>query len=474
MNKKYKIIMMSDHPLATSGVAVAARVLIEGLIKTGKYSFKCLGAAIKHLNYNTTVVNQDFIIKPVNGFGTKENIKQILLTERPDAVLIFTDPRQFGFVWEMEDEIHQLCPIVYWHVWDNDPYPKYNEIWYESTDLINCISAKTYELIKPYFPDKTNYIPHAFPNELYHRLPNDQIKTIRKQHFGPRADWQIGLWVNRNATRKMPNDLLECFKNHLDNLQKKYGHKNALLIMHTDPTDPEGPALLAVVEMLGIQNKVWFSTQKLDFKDMNILHNITDYVVNISKAEGFGLSTMIGLKTGKPIIALKTGGMTRQVIDWRDGTTHGVAIDPIVRMLVGSQLTPYIYDDHVDKNALTKAFMTIHSMTERQKEDLAKKNIEYANFEFNYEKMINDWDVSLEKCITEYKKNKPKSWTIEKIENFQQKFIEEPVTAQLIHQFKPSQYNKVALNSDNNTPKQKINLDDIIGVRSSKPKEKKK
>ena len=83
------------------------------------------------------MVNPDFVIKPVDGFGNHDIIRNILISERPDAVLLFTDPRQFMWLWEIEDEIHQFCPIAYWHVWDNDPYPAFNTVWYQSTDLIN-------------------------------------------------------------------------------------------------------------------------------------------------------------------------------------------------------------------------------------------------------------------------------------------------------------------------------------------------
>ena len=69
------------------------------------------------------MLNPDFVIKPVDGFGNHEIIRNILINERPDAVLLFTDPRQFFWLWDIEDEIHQICPITYWHVWDNDPYP---------------------------------------------------------------------------------------------------------------------------------------------------------------------------------------------------------------------------------------------------------------------------------------------------------------------------------------------------------------
>jgi glycosyltransferase involved in cell wall biosynthesis len=403
--KKRKILMLSDHPLCTSGVGVQARMLIDGLVKTGKYTFRCLGGAIRHENYNTIGVNEDFVIKPVDGFGTKEMIRELLMRERPDAIIIFTDPRQFIWLWEMEDEIHQVCPIAYWHVWDNDPYPKFNESFYESTDLINCLSHKTYELVKPNFPEenRVNYIPHAFPKEIYHPIDPVMAMQARRQHLGVRADWFVGLWVNRNATRKLPSDVLETFKDFLDDLEAAEGHRNAMIIMHTDPTDPEGPNLMQVTEMLGIRDNVLFSPGKLEFQDMNILHNMCDFTVNIAKAEGFGLTNLASLMMGKPQIGLKTGGMTRQLVDWRDGSPNGFPIEPAVRMLVGSQLVPYIYDDHVDKKAVTEAYMKIYKMTSGEKQKLAKKMMDYADFEFNYGNVIKQWDESLEKCITDFK-----------------------------------------------------------------------
>ena len=45
MADKKTILMLSDHPLSTSGVGTQARWLIHGLINTGKYSFRCFGGA---------------------------------------------------------------------------------------------------------------------------------------------------------------------------------------------------------------------------------------------------------------------------------------------------------------------------------------------------------------------------------------------------------------------------------------------
>lgn len=415
--KKYKVLMLSDHQLSPSGVGTQARFLIEGLIATGKFSFRCLGGAMKHNDYNTIAVNPDFIVKPVDGFGTKEMLRSLLITERPDVLLLFTDPRQFIWVWEMEDEIRKICPIAYWHVWDNDPYPAFNFPWYESTDLINCLSWKTYEMVKERFPEKTNYIPHALPKRLFHPIEKEKIDLVKKQNFGEKADWFKALWVNRNATRKMPSDVIASFKLFLDNLEAKHGHRNAALIMHTDPRDVEGPNLLAVADMLGISENVWFSVEKVSFEQMNTIHNMTDTCINIAKNEGFGLSSLSTLQCGKPVINLKTGGLTRQVVDHRDGTELGVAIEPAKRALVGSQLVPYIYEDYCTQEQVANALMKLYELSGEERHALQDKILDYVDFEFKYENMVESWENSLTKCIESFQENKssPK-WSLTSID----------------------------------------------------------
>ena len=74
-NEKSKVIVLSDHALSTSGVGTQTRHLLNGLIEKGKWSFRQFGAAMKHASYDTIVVNDDFIIKPIDGFGNPEMIR---------------------------------------------------------------------------------------------------------------------------------------------------------------------------------------------------------------------------------------------------------------------------------------------------------------------------------------------------------------------------------------------------------------
>lgn len=416
-DKKTKVLALCDSLLSPSGVGTQALALFTGLINTGKYKVISLGGALKHSNYSTVQVNPDLIVKPVDGFGTQEQLRHLLLTEKPDVLFIFTDPNKFFWVWEMEDEIRQVCPIVYWHVWDNGPYPEFNKIWYESTDLINCLSHKTYELVKPHFPEKTNYIPHTFPKEHFYPMEQSELDFIVSSQFKGKEDWFKVLWVNRNAHRKVPGDVIASFSEFLDALQAKHGHRNALLIMHTDPFDFEGPNLVEVMGHFNLSNNVVFSTEKLPTQGMNVLHNICDTLINIAKNEGFGLSTLVQMSVGKPIISICTGGETRQVIDYRDGSENGVAIWPIVSQIMGSQPVPYLYEDFVSHQQVVDAFMKIFEMTPEDKVKMKEKVLEYVDHEFSYPKMISEWDRTIQEELVKFKKKTDKSWKLSKIEN---------------------------------------------------------
>tara|TARA_E500000331_G_scaffold313057_1_gene321473 strand:+ start:727 stop:1971 length:1245 start_codon:yes stop_codon:yes gene_type:complete len=402
---KKKILVLSDHALSTSGVGVQTRHLIEGLLsKSDKYTFRQFGAALKHNDYRTVVVNDDFIIKPIDGFGDRETLRITLATEKPDALLIFTDPRFFIWLFEMEDEIHQVCPIVWWHVWDNTPYPQFNDPLYKATDLINCHSYHTYTQIKERHPDKTNFIPHTVPPDIFKKLPENEIISRKRSLLGPeKEDHFVGIWVNRNAKRKRSSDVLESWKIFLDNLEKEEGHRKATLIMHCDPHDHEGANLILVSEMLGVQDSVMFSRDRLDFDQMNILYNISDFCLNISFAEGFGLSTLESMQAGTPIVAVKTGGLTRQVVDHRDGTENGVALDVEFQSMVGSQGVPYIYEDYVSANTVANGIMKIYNLDESEKDNLSKKVLDYVDSSFSYSEMIETWDKSLSGIIENWK-----------------------------------------------------------------------
>lgn len=406
--EKKKVLILSDHALSTSGVGVQTRHLVQGLLKKGTWSVRQFGAAMKHDNYETVTVNEDFIICPIDGFGNPELLRVALATEKPDLLLLFTDPRFFIWAWEMEDEIHQVCPIAYWHVWDNRPTPEYNKVLYDSTDLINCHSYLTYEMCKELVPEKTNFIPHALPGEIYKTISDKEVQKYKKQVLGKdREDHFVVFWNNRNARRKRAGDLLWAWKHFIDEIEED--NPKVTLLLHTDPADREGQNLYEVANMLGIKDSVVFSKDRLDFEQINILYNISDTCINISYAEGFGLATLEAMQVGKPIIATKTGGLTRQVVDHRDGTENGVALDIELKTLVGSQQVPYIFEDLVSYKTVATAIKKLYDMEPEERKQLGLKAKAYVDSEFNYQNTVDMWHDTMIETIENWK-SRYKPW----------------------------------------------------------------
>ena len=407
--KKLKVLVLSDHALSTSGVGTQTRHLINGLLEKNCWTFRQFGAAIKHTNYDTVVVNEDFIIKPIDGFGNPDLIRVTLATEKPDLLFIFTDPRFFTWLFEIEDEIHQVCPIVWWHVWDNYPYPKFNNVFYSATDVINCHSHMTYKMIteEGTHAEKTHFIPHAIPNNIFHPISKNLRTENKISLFGEeRKDAFVGMWVNRNAKRKRPNDVLMSWKIFIEELERQKGHRNAILIMHTEPTDTEGPNLFATAKELNLEDTVFFSRERIDFDKMNILYNVSDFCISLSFAEGFGLSTLESMMTGTPIIAPTTGGLTRQVVDHRDQSENGVALPIEFKSLVGSQGVPYIYEDYVSCESAAKGIMKLFNLSDFERDMLNEKVLKYAREEFSYQKTVDLWHDSMIQAIENFKNYK--------------------------------------------------------------------
>jgi glycosyltransferase involved in cell wall biosynthesis len=136
---------------------------------------------------------------------------------------------------------------------------------------------------------------------------------------------------------------------------------------------------------------------------MNNIYNISDCYINISLAEGFGLGTLEAMQAGTPIIALKTGGMTRQVVDHRDGSENGVALPVEFKALVGSQHVPYIYEDYVKQETVANGLMKLYDMGDEKRRELGQKARNYVLSEFSYQKTVDLWHDSLEDTIQNWK-----------------------------------------------------------------------
>jgi glycosyltransferase involved in cell wall biosynthesis len=395
--KKKKILVLSDHPLSPSGVGLQTRYMIEALLKTGRYEFVCLGGAIKHENYQPQTVEpygQEWRIFPIDGYGNHEIIRSVLQKEKPDVLWFMTDPRFYEWLWEIENEVRALVPMVYYHVWDNFPAPAFNGRFYRSTDEVVCISKVTHKILQEVAPDvSSHYLPHSVPPHIFSKYTSPEQKQaaidMRAQIIGNSQQFnnpkkKIFFWNSRNARRKQSGTLIWWFKELLDEI----GHDKACLLMHTDARDPHGQDLPHLIEHLGATDgQILLSTQKVDGPQLATMYNAADYTVAISDAEGFGLSALESLSCGTPIIVNMTGGLQEQVTDGKKW--FGWGIQPTAKSVIGSLQVPYIYEDRIsqkDFNATIKKAIALSDSKYEKMSAAAQAHVK-ANYSFEgYEK----------------------------------------------------------------------------------------
>ena len=408
MAKKKKILLLSDDLRMTSGIATVSKEFVMGTMD--KFHWVQLGAAVKHPDQGreidlgedarkeSGVKDASLKIVPWTGYGDANILRQLIMRHQPDAILHFTDPRYWRWLYEIEAEIRENIPILFYHIWDDLPDPKYNRDYYESCDWLGCISKQTYgivsrvgnidsETIKPLEDWQVDYVPHGInPKKVFKtEVPAD----FKKAALGGKDYKFVLFWMNRNIRRKQPSDVIWAYKKFVDGLPEK-DRNDCCLLMHTAPVDQNGTNLYKVKEAICPDYEVRFSTSRIGDKELNYLYNIADCTINIAGNEGFGLTTAESVMAETPIIVNVTGGMQDQCgfkwnvapsnmneqweyltaddykdigslhdyRKWEDKVTHGEWVKPVwsrVQTMTGSVPTPYIIDDKVDVTEVSEA-----------------------------------------------------------------------------------------------------------------------
>jgi glycosyltransferase involved in cell wall biosynthesis len=391
MSEKIKVLTLGDHPLLPSGVGIQSRYIIEALLDSGKFQVISFGGAVSHPNYDpsrTDKYGEDWTIFPVDGYGDKDRIRSILRYEKPDILWFMTDPRYYEWLWMFEDEVRPLIPMVYYHVWDNYPYPNFNKNYYDSTDVIATISKVTSDIVQTVSPDvEEHYIPHAVDTNIFKKRKKTDPAILSLTEGNPELQNKfVCFWNNRNARRKQTGTLIYWFKEFLDQV----GRENAALVMHTDMFDPHGQDLGEIITNLGVDNgEIQFSTDKISSEHMSLMYNMADLTINIADAEGFGLSTLESLACETPVLVNMTGGLQEQVTDGENW--FGVGITPASKAIIGSQNVPYIYEDRLNKEDFLDALTKMYNMSKTERNKLGKAGRQHVLKNYNFKDYGERW-----------------------------------------------------------------------------------
>ena len=452
---KKKIMLFSDDLRMSSGIGTMSKEFVLGTCH--HFDWVQVGGAIKHpeagkvVNMDQTVRDETGVedakltIYPIDGYGNQELLRELWVREKPDAIMHYTDPRFWRWLYDMEHEIRQQMPIFYYNIWDDWPAPKYNEFFYESCDLIMNISKQTVAIVNDVWtknpPEdwQVTYIPHGINEKYFYPVSvfddeYKQVESMKKRLTDDKIEF-IVFYNNRNIRRKMTGDVILAFKTFCDMLSKEEADKCALL-MHTQPVDDNGTHLPNVVDAICPDYKVYFSDQKLEPKQLNHIYNMVDVTINIASNEGFGLGTCESLMCGTPIILNVTGGLQDQCgfkykdkfltykdYDWvkslhddrkwanNKDLTYGEWVKPVWpsnRALVGSVPTPYIFDDRCRWDDVAQAMKDWYDMDSEKRQECGMKGHEFVMGEESMMSSKNMCQNFIDHMDTGFEKWKPR------------------------------------------------------------------
>lgn len=415
--RKRKILLLADDIRFHSGIATMSREIVKGTAH--RFSWVQLGAGQKHpqhgqvldyskeINEMAGIDHAEVKIYAHNGYGNPDVLRHLITTEKPEAIVHFTDPRFWDWLYLMEHEIKTYygVPIMYYNIWDDAPVPHWNEPFYKSCDLIMNISRQTHNLVKLCLGDeacdidegedkdgvKIAYVPHGINEQQFYKIEDsdDEILTNLKKQWNLGEYNFIVFWNNRNIRRKQPGDVILAYRRFCDRLPKEESEK-CLLLMHTHPQDPNGTDILAVKQAVCPDYDVIIDgAMDRSTEEMNALYNLADVTLNIASNEGFGISGVESLMTETPIINNVTGGLQDHLrFEDKDGnwikfdkeftSNHtgkyrncgvwGYPVFPSNRSLQGSLPTPYIFDDRCSFEDVADGLMWWYQMDKEKRE----------------------------------------------------------------------------------------------------------
>lgn len=445
-DKRKTILLLCDDIRLQSGVANMARELVVGTAH--KYNWYNLGAAVKHpkegvvfdvsedVNKTQELSDASVFVQGSTGYGTKEVVEGLIDKIKPHAVLLFTDPRHFKFIFDDVEAIKKKTLLFYYNIWDAPPAPMYNKPYYQACDLLMAISKQTKNLNEMVLGEEAadkliTYVPHGINHKTFFPIKDQKkIDEMKKQLFeGKEIDFVV-FWNSRNIKRKSPGDVILSYKMFCDLIGPEAANRCAL-ILHTQPVDNSGTDLTQVRETLCSEEhyNVYFSGTRVQQDQLNLLYNVADVTMLISSNEGWGLSLTESMMTSTPIIANTTGGMQDQMrfVDeegswinftpefesnhrgkYRECGNWAKPVFPSNISLIGSVPTPYIYDERCSPEdvALTiKEWYELDPKVRKKYGQEGRKWVTSKESGMSAKNMCNNFIESVDKAFTKFNKN---------------------------------------------------------------------
>lgn len=346
-----KILWISDTPTANSGYGKITAQTAKYLKSRG-HEVLLMAGGTEHSVPLQEQVWEGCRFWRVRNYGNAEEIRYFLNKEKPDVVVANADPRFFDYLFKLDNEIRRVCPLVFYHLWDDGPFPEFNIPYYNSCDHIIAGSQFTFDLLKNNgFVDKVSYAPIGFDPAIYQPISNNLSQEFR-QEFDKLTNFEyvnakfVAGVIGRHMDRKNLLSIMDTFARWQENKD------DALLFVHS-PSADAGHSLEYAVQKLYQNKKIVLSAAAPHMQNdelINKFYNFFDVLLNRSSAEGFGMPVAEAMLAGTPVIAVDCPGPAGLITD-----ETGWLLPADLKTFVGNQITPFIYSRYVTDEKFIKA-----------------------------------------------------------------------------------------------------------------------
>ncbi len=218
----------------------------------------------------------------------------------------------------------------------------------KDVNKIICASSHEKDIIDNYVSassKKVSIIPLAVDTNVFH--PNDKYLSREKLEID--QDSKIVLCVSRIDPVKGIDILVKSFA-QLNNSQLKL-----MIIGGYNAPNPYQAKLLKLVKRLNLQEKIQF-VGAVPHGDLVKYYNASDLVVVPSLYESFGLVSLEGFATKKPVIASNIGGLASTI----DNEVNGILFEPGNIKDLTQKINLLLSDTFLNQKIANQAFMDVN------------------------------------------------------------------------------------------------------------------
>lgn len=176
----------------------------------------------------------------------------------------------------------------------------------EFFDAIVTYNEYSRQAVLKWNPDlkkRIKVIPHGTNTTDFFPLSEPEILNFRKEYFGDNSEKFIVTNVNRNQPRKdFPTTIFGFEEYHKQN-------PDSFLYLHTNPNDPLGHDLRAVLMQTSLQEGIDFMLPEkakqnhgFSVQELNLIYNASDVFLTTTLGEGHGLTVTEAMACGLPVI----------------------------------------------------------------------------------------------------------------------------------------------------------------------------